>query len=83
MTAQASDQVIYRDQGFMLCAFSNSEPFNPSAHGYRPVMASTACYRGYVCEYEVRNSSLQLRDSVFEDLLLFFCWKCEVFGISL
>jgi hypothetical protein len=24
-------------------------------------MASTACYRGYECEYEVKNSSLQLR----------------------
>lgn len=43
-----------------LVAFSAGEPFDPTEHGYRPVMSSTACYRGYVCEYEVAGDKLLL-----------------------
>lgn len=60
MTAQISDLFKYKGCQFQLVAFSDCEPFDPKAFGYRPVMASTACYRGYVCEYKVDNDSLLL-----------------------
>ena len=60
MTAQVSDVVKYRDEEMLLAAFSDGEPFSPAQYGYRPMMASTACYRGYVCEYEVAESRLLL-----------------------
>lgn len=60
MTAQASDTVNHHDQDYALVAYSDGEPFVPAEHGYRPVMASTACYRGYLCEYAVVEDRLRL-----------------------
>lgn len=60
MTAQASDTVRYLGEKHALTAFSAGEPFDPKAFGYRPVMASTACWRGYLCDYEVANDALRL-----------------------
>lgn len=62
MTAQAQDQVHYLGERYALASFSNGEPFSPTDAGYRPVMASTACYRGYVCDYEVKEGRLHLRE---------------------
>ncbi|MCG8016209.1 MAG: hypothetical protein JAY97_08340 [Candidatus Thiodiazotropha sp. 'RUGA'] len=60
MTAQASDIFIYKDDHFNLVAYSNGEPFDPTSYGYSPVMASTACWRGYLCEYKIENGELLL-----------------------
>jgi hypothetical protein len=60
MTAQASDIITYRSSQFHLAAYSAGEPFDPKNYGYRPVMASTACYRGYICEYKVDSGTLLL-----------------------
>ncbi len=62
MTAQAQDSLHYLGEQHWLTAFSDGEPFSPTDAGYRPVMASTACWRGYVCTYEVINGGLQLRE---------------------
>lgn len=60
MTAQVQDSFSYFGENHALVAFSNDEPFSPASAGYRPVMASTACYRGYVCGYEVKDDQLRL-----------------------
>lgn len=62
MTAQAQDSVQYLGEPYALAAFSDGEPFSPTEAGYRPVMASTACWRGYVCGYEVRDGLLHLNE---------------------
>ena len=62
MTAQAQDSLLYLGERHMLAAFSDGEPFSPIDAGYRPVAASTACWRGYLCGYEVKDEILQLRD---------------------
>lgn len=62
MTAQVNDSLLYLAQEYMLAAFSNGEPFSPGDAGFRPVSASTACWRGYVCGYEVVEDQLTLRD---------------------
>lgn len=60
MTAQVQDSLSYGGEKHALVAASHGEPFSPTAAGYRPVMASTACYRGYVCGYEVKDEQLRL-----------------------
>jgi hypothetical protein len=60
MTAQASDQVAYEGHEYALCAYSNGEPFDPKAYGYKPMMASTACWRGYVSGYAMKSDRLLL-----------------------
>jgi len=62
MTAQAQDSLHYLGEQHALAAFSDGEPFSPTDAGYRPVMASTACWRGYVCGYEVRDGLLHLNE---------------------
>jgi hypothetical protein len=60
MTAQISDIVFHRGLEYALASYS-VEPFSPADFGYSPAIASTACVRGYLAEYEVRNGSLLLR----------------------
>lgn len=62
MTAQVQDSVYYLGEEHHLATFSGGEPFCPLDAGYRPVMASTACWRGYVCSYEVKDDQLRLRE---------------------
>lgn len=61
MTAQISDIIIYKEQEFALAECSCGEPFIPAEYGYFPVTASTACWRGYLAEYEIRDGYLILR----------------------
>jgi hypothetical protein len=60
MTAQISDQVVYHGKPHSLAGINGSGLFDPSEHGIRPVMISTACWRGYHCTYEVADGSLLL-----------------------
>jgi hypothetical protein len=60
MTAQVSDIFVYNDSPFHLVAYSDGELFFPEKYGYRPVMASTACWRGYRSEYKVEGGQLLL-----------------------
>ncbi len=62
MTAQVQDSLHYLGEQHALAAFSDAEPFSPIEAGYRPVMANTACWRGYVCSYEVKDGLLYLRE---------------------
>ena len=62
MTAQIHDSVRFAGEAYALVGCSDGEPFLPADVGYRPVMASTACWRGYVCGYEVKDGWLHLRD---------------------
>lgn len=78
MTAQYSDKVMYRSQEYDLAGESGSTHvdssaritefdglyFNPKSYGIelgRDRM-STACYRGYLCTYEIHNDELFLKD---------------------
>jgi len=60
MTAQMSDIVVTRDGRYALVGVSGSGLFDPSEHGLRLGMISTACWRGYLCEYTVEDDQLFL-----------------------
>jgi hypothetical protein len=60
MTAQISDHVVYQGQHYTLVEDDGSGLFEPSAHGLQVRMMTTACHRGYVCEYAVEDAQLFL-----------------------
>jgi hypothetical protein len=60
MTAQASDIVLFRKQQYSLAGVDGTGLFDPAALGLKPVGWSTACWRGYVCTYSVKEDRLLL-----------------------
>jgi hypothetical protein len=60
MTAQFNDHVAYQAADWRLAGENGGDLFDPSRHGLRVRMASTACWRGFVCRYELRDEALYL-----------------------
>ena len=60
MTAQVPDKIELDGTLFELVAIQNPWPFDPKAEGFTPVMPHTACWRGFVCSYAVKNDELRL-----------------------
>lgn len=62
MTAQVPDQIEVDGVSYALCGISGTGLFEPVDHGVRPTPISTACWRGYVCHYAVRDDRLRLAE---------------------
>ena len=62
MTVQISDKFEYCKQEVTLLAVESFPLYDPCEHGYKPQAMSTACWRGYVCEYEVARGRLLLKN---------------------
>ena len=60
MTTQILDTVFHRSEVYNLVTSAGDGLFDPEAHQLPVVMASTACYRGYVCAYAVTENQLRL-----------------------
>jgi hypothetical protein len=63
VTAQVSDSVCYQGEWYALAGvqFRRGGPlFDPSHYGLRVTKITTACWRGYVCRYEVNDGRLEL-----------------------
>ncbi|MBD2441313.1 MULTISPECIES: hypothetical protein [Nostoc] len=60
MTAQISDRVLYHQKFCDITGINGSGLFEPLQYGVKPVMISSACWRGYYCTYEVADKSLFL-----------------------
>jgi hypothetical protein len=60
MTAQHPDTVRFRQRSYALTAVNGQGLFDPTAHGLQPRPLSTACYRGFVCSYQVDDQQLVL-----------------------
>lgn len=67
MTAQAADSARLREERFLVCGVNGSELVAPSQWGLKPEMPSTACYRGWMAEYQI-DDRIELADLyVFHD----------------
>ena len=66
MTAQIPDQFLYKNEQFVLIGLKGSNLFKPEEYGIYPVMASTACYRGFVATYVITNKQLILNKLVLK-----------------
>ncbi|XXT19446.1 hypothetical protein WME94_55410 [Sorangium sp. So ce429] len=60
MTAQIDDLVAYAGADWSLAGVNGGDLFDPVSHGFRVRAASTACWRGFVCRYELRDNALYL-----------------------
>ena len=63
MTAQISDSVCYKGDWYALAGIRprrGGPPFDPSLYDLRVRPITTACWRGYVCSYEVNDDRLEL-----------------------
>lgn len=66
MTAQIPDKYRYENKEYAIVAMTKPMEFDPKNYGLEPHSSSTACWRGYWCEYAIKNGRL-----VLERLLLF------------
>ena len=62
MTAQIGDIYKYQNKEYHLVALSSAHIFNPKKYGLEPHASSTACSRGYWCEYAILDDILLLKD---------------------
>ena len=62
MTAQISDKYKYQKKEYTIVALSSAISFDPKNWGLEPHASSTACYRGYWCEYAVEDEELLLKN---------------------
>ena len=60
MTAQITDRFEYKGKEYSLAALSAPIPFAPCQYGLEPHGYSTACYRGFWCEYKIAKGVLAL-----------------------
>jgi hypothetical protein len=62
VTAQISDRVDCQGEAYALVRASGEGLFDPAAYGLQPVMLHTACWRGFLCTYQVGEDGwLRLR----------------------
>ena len=66
MTAQIPDKYKYMRKNYSIVAMSDPIGFDPADYGLEPHMSSTACWRGYWCEYHIKNGKL-----ILEKLLMY------------
>ena len=64
MTAQVSDGFVYNEKSYGISAIEDvelfSKHFNIKSFGLKPTSPDTACWRGYVAEFAIKNSMLVL-----------------------
>ncbi len=60
MTAQFEDEFSLRGEVWSLIGMSGSGLFDPADHGIRVEGHCTACYRGFVCRYDIDDEGIFL-----------------------
>lgn len=58
MTAQINDRVFHRKVRYSIAGVSGRGLFHPASYGIEPEMLSSACWRGFHADYEIRDSKL-------------------------
>ncbi len=77
MTAQVPDQFKFNEEEYSIIGVKDSHLFNPKDFNLKPRMASTACYRGFVVEYNCKNNEL-----IVENLLINLEKPSKINGIK-
>lgn len=60
MTAQFPDKIEFDSESFTICDMPDGPPFLPAKFGLKPQPASTACRRGFTCEYALLDKRIHL-----------------------
>lgn len=67
MTAQISDGFFFDNEEYYEIAISKPIAFSPKRYGLHPVPPSTACWRGYWCDYEITKDAFTLKNLHIRD----------------
>lgn len=62
MTAQIGDIFKYRKDKYCLANMSEGFEWHPSDFGLNPESCTTACHRGFFCEYTIKDNQLFLTE---------------------
>jgi len=60
MTAQMHDRAIFQGKEFDLVGVNGLELFNPEKFEIKTAGISSACWRGFLCQYTIRENALTL-----------------------
>ncbi|HEY7424601.1 MAG TPA: hypothetical protein VH682_10260 [Gemmataceae bacterium] len=60
MTAQFSDPVKYRGKDYVIAGRNGTGWFDPTKHAMKPQGRCSACWRGFLCRYQVAGDILML-----------------------
>lgn len=60
MTAQVPDRFTYNQKQYSLAGVNGTGLFSPSDHGMKLTSPHTACWRGFVAHYDVREKALRM-----------------------
>ena len=61
MTAQFPDIVMYQGAKFELAGINGTGLFEPETYGFKPTSWCTACWRGYLATYQVKEKRIFLQ----------------------
>ena len=62
MTAQISDSFLLDDQEYAIVGVNGSGLFDPQELGVTPMASISGCWRGYLCQYKLRDRRLFLHE---------------------
>lgn len=62
MTAQVPDKFLFKGEEYVLIGVKGGKLIFPEQFGMTPEMITTACYRGFHCNYELTGEALYLRE---------------------
>lgn len=62
MTAQIGDKFIFRGDDYSIVAISNPIQFDPKDYGLKPTPRSSACWKGYWCDYHISENGIMLKN---------------------
>ncbi len=60
MTAQFSDQFNYKEEEYSIAGISGEGLFSPYKYGLSPHGSCTACWKGFITTYAIRENRLVL-----------------------
>ena len=61
MTGQIPDTYRYQGEDYSVIAMTTPIDFDPRDFGFKPEAPNTACWRGYVCHYEITDEEFFLK----------------------
>ena len=67
MTAQISDQCLFKRRNYDLIGVDGGELASPEQFGMEPEMLDTSCYRGFYANYSFIKNVLYLRKLTFKE----------------
>ncbi len=60
MTVHIHDSLLYKGQEYSIVGINGQGLFHPQDYGWQPLGISSACWRGFLCQYLLKDNRLYL-----------------------